>query len=195
MDRLMSGRTGRLIAAIALTMASATGLAGQEAEVRAAVDQVFEGMRTANSQMVRDVLASEARFAIIDSRNGPATIRGQTVDGWIEAIGGSEGELGRADLRRRSPGRRDHGVRLGPLHLLPGRRDQPLRDQLHRAAPRRRRVEGHADLRYAETGGVSGPVGVGPGGCALSRMHFRCARILAQHITGGVPCNAARVVL
>ncbi len=91
MGRLMSGRTGRLIAAIALMMASATGLAGQEAEVRAAVDQVFEGMRTANSQMVRDVLASEARFAIIDSRNGPATIRGQTVDGWIEAIGGSEG--------------------------------------------------------------------------------------------------------
>ena len=83
----MSGGVGRLIAAIALTMASATGLAGQEAEVRAAVDQVFEGMRTANSQMVWDVFASEARFAIIDSRNGPATIRGDVFNHGTGYIG------------------------------------------------------------------------------------------------------------
>ena len=59
--------------------------------MRAAIDRIFVGMRTANSQMVRDVFAAEARFAVIDARNGTATIRGQAVDGWIEAIGGSEG--------------------------------------------------------------------------------------------------------
>ena len=81
-----------LVATAAFSIVSATGLSGQEAEVRAAVDQIFTGMRTANSQMVRDVFASEARFAVIDSRNGPASIRGQAVDGWLGSIGGSEGK-------------------------------------------------------------------------------------------------------
>lgn len=103
--RTVSGRTGRLVAVVACTMVSvsgASGLSGQEAEVssassqaaevRAAVNQVFEGMHTADSEMVRAVFASEARFAVIDARNGPASIRSQTVDGWIEAIAGSEGK-------------------------------------------------------------------------------------------------------
>ena len=80
-----------LFAAVTLCAVPVTGVAGQEAEVRAAVDQIFVGMRTANSQMVQDVFSAEARFAVINARNGPATIRGQAVDGWINAIGGSEG--------------------------------------------------------------------------------------------------------
>jgi hypothetical protein len=91
MGRSKSGVSNSLFAAVALLVATTTGLAGQESDVRAAVDQIFVGMRTANSQMVQDVFAAEARFAIIDSRNGPATIRGQAVDGWINAIAGSEG--------------------------------------------------------------------------------------------------------
>ena len=91
MGRSTSGRRCRSIAAGAFMLGCATGLAGQEADVRATVDQVFEGMRTANSQMVRDVFASEARFAMIASRDGRATIRGQGVEGWIETIGGSAG--------------------------------------------------------------------------------------------------------
>ena len=53
--------------------------------------QVFEGMHTANPEMVRAVFAPDARFAVISTRNGPAAISAQAVDGWIEAIGGSEG--------------------------------------------------------------------------------------------------------
>ena len=85
------GWRGALIAAGPLLMGSPAGLAGQEADVRAAVDQIFEGMRAANSQMVGEVFASEARFAVIETRNGPETVREQSVDGWLESIGRSRG--------------------------------------------------------------------------------------------------------
>jgi hypothetical protein len=89
-----STKLGRhsLLATMAFVLVSAAGVSGQEAEVRAAVDQIFAGMRTSNSQMVRDVFASEARFAVINSRNGPASIRSQAVDGWLDGIGESEGK-------------------------------------------------------------------------------------------------------
>jgi len=73
-------------------LVSEAELSGQEAKVRAAVDQIFAGMRTSNSQLVRDVFAPEARFAVINARNGPASIRSQAVDGWLGAIGESEGK-------------------------------------------------------------------------------------------------------
>lgn len=64
----------------------------QEAAVREAVAQSFLGMHEANSDMVRAVFASEARFSMIESREGPGTIRSQSVDGWLDAIGSSEGK-------------------------------------------------------------------------------------------------------
>jgi hypothetical protein len=54
-------------------MGSPLSLAGQEVGVRAAVEMILEGMRTADSEMVRGVFASEARFAIIDRRAGEAS--------------------------------------------------------------------------------------------------------------------------
>jgi len=62
-----------------------------EMGVRAVVDRMFEGMRTADVQMVRSVLASTARFAVVEARAGVSTISSQTTDGWVQAIGGSEG--------------------------------------------------------------------------------------------------------
>lgn len=58
----------------------------------ASVEQMFEGMRTANPAMVREVFASDARFAVIDSRGGTPSIASQSVDGWISAIGDSGGQ-------------------------------------------------------------------------------------------------------
>ena len=52
----------------------------------AAVQRMFEGMRTADSAMVRSVFAPGARFAMIDTRGTPAAIRFDTVGGWIAAI-------------------------------------------------------------------------------------------------------------
>ena len=78
---------------LAATLGLAPELAAQdgEAAVEAAIMRVFEGMHTANPDMVRAVFAPDARFAVISARNGPAVIAAQTVDGWIQAIGGSEG--------------------------------------------------------------------------------------------------------
>ena len=85
------GLRGVLIAVGSLLTSSPGSLTGQEAEVLAVVDQIFEGMRTADAQMVRAVFAAEARFAAIDASDGPERIRGQSVDGWLVAIGRSEG--------------------------------------------------------------------------------------------------------
>lgn len=52
----------------------------------AAVQRMFEGMRSADSAMVRSVFTPGARFAMIDTRNTPTAIRFDTVGGWIAAI-------------------------------------------------------------------------------------------------------------
>jgi len=89
----MSKHTTLTVIVLAVTAAFTPGLGAQdgEAAVETAIMQVFEGMHTANPEMVRAVFAPDARFAIISTGNGPAVIAAQTVDGWIEAIGGSEG--------------------------------------------------------------------------------------------------------
>jgi hypothetical protein len=56
-------------------------------QIRAAVEQIFEGMRTANPDLVRAVFAEGARFAGVDA-SGAVTV--QSVNGWLEAIGTSE---------------------------------------------------------------------------------------------------------
>lgn len=57
----------------------------------AAVEQLFEGMRTADADLVRAVLADDARFAMLDAREGPARVRAQAVDGWVGGIATSGG--------------------------------------------------------------------------------------------------------
>jgi hypothetical protein len=60
-----------------------------EDDVRAVIDRLFEGMRTADSAMVRSTLAAGARFASVDSRATPPTIKFESPDGWIAAIANS----------------------------------------------------------------------------------------------------------
>ena len=77
---------------LTLAIAAPTGATAQDASAaRAAVEQLFEGMRTADSDLVRTVLAADARFALLDEREGPRTVRAQSVDGWVRAIGTSGG--------------------------------------------------------------------------------------------------------
>jgi hypothetical protein len=52
----------------------------------AVVNRMFEGMRTADSAMVRSVFAAGARFASVDARQAPPVVRYDTPDGWITAI-------------------------------------------------------------------------------------------------------------
>ena len=62
---------------------------GAEQAVLAVVTRMFEGMRTADSAMVRSTFAAGARFAMVDPRATPPTVRYETPDGWITAIAGS----------------------------------------------------------------------------------------------------------
>ena len=132
------------------TICTAPELCAQDgkAAVETAIMRVFEGMHTANPDMVRAVFAPDARFAVISASNGPAVIAAQTVDGWIEAIGGSEGRWDEQvyDLDINVDG--DMASRLGTVHLLPRRRRSALRHQFDRAAARRRGVEDYAALRH-----------------------------------------------
>lgn len=78
--------------AVAMILAAMTAapLAAQstkpEAAVVAVVHRMFEGMRTADSAMVRSVFATGARFASVDARQAPPVMRYDTPDGWIAAI-------------------------------------------------------------------------------------------------------------
>jgi hypothetical protein len=80
-------------AGVVLTMALAgaaapVGLRAQdEVSARAAVDRIFAGMRSADARVVRSVLASDARFAMVEA----GTVRVQTVVGWLDGIESSGG--------------------------------------------------------------------------------------------------------
>jgi hypothetical protein len=85
---------GRILALTswALCVLWATPASAQDtAGVLAAVDRIFEGMRTASPSMVREVFAADARFAVLDARSGAARVMVQGVDGWIGSIGESDG--------------------------------------------------------------------------------------------------------
>jgi TonB family protein len=56
------------------------------AEALAVVARMFQGMRTADSAMVRATFASGARFASIDARATPAAITYEQPDGWLSGI-------------------------------------------------------------------------------------------------------------
>ena len=60
-----------------------------ETAVRAAVQRLFDGMRSADSAMARSVFADGARFASVDTRTPSASIKYDAVDGWIRAVGNS----------------------------------------------------------------------------------------------------------
>lgn len=83
----------RLVAALAALAALCAGpLAAQTTDDRAVlstIERLFEGMRTADTVMVRAQFASGARFAMVGTRAEPGTIAYESVDGWVRAIGNS----------------------------------------------------------------------------------------------------------
>jgi hypothetical protein len=84
----------RLCLAVATLMAVAVppNVQAQDRDgAAAAVERMFEGMRSANSDMVRGVLAPDARFAVINDTNGSAIVAAESMDDWVAAIGQSEG--------------------------------------------------------------------------------------------------------
>jgi ketosteroid isomerase-like protein len=83
---------GYLAAAVLFWIVATPEARAQDAaSVVAAVEQVFEGMRTADADMVGAVFASDARFAVLDRREGPATVAARSVDGWLRSVAESAG--------------------------------------------------------------------------------------------------------
>jgi hypothetical protein len=72
--------------AAALVLPRAAAAQKPEDAVVAVVERLFEGMRTADSAMVRSAFASWARFASVDARQAPPVVRYDATDGWIAAI-------------------------------------------------------------------------------------------------------------
>ncbi|MCY4159034.1 MAG: nuclear transport factor 2 family protein [Bacteroidetes bacterium] len=60
-----------------------------EAEVRAAIDHLFDGMRAGDSTMVRSVLHEDAMM----TRVGPQGLNFGSIDGFVEAVGAPHDEV------------------------------------------------------------------------------------------------------
>jgi hypothetical protein len=60
--------------------------ASPEEEVRGVVRRLFDGMRSADSAMVRSTFAPGVRFASVNVRKSPAAVEYEQPDGWLAAI-------------------------------------------------------------------------------------------------------------
>lgn len=84
----------RTLVVAALTAAGVipSSIGAQSADqqaVLAVIQRLFDGMRAADTVVVRSVFVEGARFALIDSRATPPAVRFQSVDGWINGVGNS----------------------------------------------------------------------------------------------------------
>jgi hypothetical protein len=77
----------RSFAAMALLFPVPAGAqSADERAVLATVDRLFEGMRLADSGIVRSTFAPGARFASVEGRATPAAITYEAIDGWLSGI-------------------------------------------------------------------------------------------------------------
>jgi hypothetical protein len=79
-----------LVVAIAL-MGASQAAAQDVSGPRAAVDQLFLGMRMGNPMLLRQVFATDVRFAVLDDSGGSAQIATQSLDGFIRSVEVSAG--------------------------------------------------------------------------------------------------------
>ena len=74
-----------LLPRVGSTQAPASG----DDEVLAVVRRLFDGMRSADSAMVRSTMVTGVRFAGVETRSGAAAITFDSVDNWVRAIANS----------------------------------------------------------------------------------------------------------
>lgn len=86
------------LAAVTLTLVSAhpvraqTPPAGEE-EVLAVVQRLFDGMRAADSSMVRSTLHPEARLVSVGEGESGPVLRSEAIDGFVTAVGSPHEEI------------------------------------------------------------------------------------------------------
>ncbi|HET9948178.1 MAG TPA: hypothetical protein VFQ22_04615 [Longimicrobiales bacterium] len=87
-SRKRAVRGAALLLCLSLLPWPARAALGQDASgPLAAVEQLFRGMREAEPAMIREVLAADVRFAVLDDRG----ISVETLEGWLAAVGASGG--------------------------------------------------------------------------------------------------------
>src|SRR5687767_12188332 len=75
--------------ALALALPTVAQAQSDSVAVLAVIKQMFDGMRNADSASVRAVFVPGARFASIDARTTPPSVRYDSVGGWITGIANS----------------------------------------------------------------------------------------------------------
>jgi hypothetical protein len=77
-----------LVAAASLAAAPSPAAAqSAEAEIEAVVLRLFDGMRSGDSAVVRSAFHPEARLQSVGERDGAVTLRSESVDGFVRAVG------------------------------------------------------------------------------------------------------------
>ena len=77
------------IGAIALCLggiSTLTAQANEEQAVLSVVQRVFDGMRAADSAMIRTQFAGGARFAMVDNRATPPKVAYDSINGWLSGV-------------------------------------------------------------------------------------------------------------
>jgi hypothetical protein len=88
----MMSSARRILAVVIVFIATSTPLAAQapadgDAGVRAAIEQLFDGMRTGDSTAVRAVFHPEARMLTAAVRNGETLLQAGSIDEFVQAVG------------------------------------------------------------------------------------------------------------
>ena len=73
--------------------ASAQAPRGAEAEVRAAIDRLFDAMRAGDSTAVRAAFHPDARLMSTALRDGQPQLREDAIDGFVRAVGTPHDEV------------------------------------------------------------------------------------------------------
>lgn len=85
-----------LLTALAATLVHAPSARAQsspEAEVRAAVDRLFDGMRRGDSTAVRAAFHPQARLMSVGVRDGQPVLRTDSIDAFVRAVGTPHAEV------------------------------------------------------------------------------------------------------
>lgn len=93
MKRIFSVLAFLALSAAATTTAQAQGAqADPEAEVRAVIDRLFDGMRAQDTTVMRSTIHPSARLQSVGAtREGTAVLRQDSVDAFIRSIAGAAG--------------------------------------------------------------------------------------------------------
>jgi len=74
-----------------LAIGARDGMAQDADGARAAVDQLFLGMRMGNASVARRVLAPDVRFAVLDDSSGTPSVGVESLDQFLRAVDVSGG--------------------------------------------------------------------------------------------------------